>query len=268
MAIVPQIVQGSYDAALFDFIAKSEGFVARVYSDHRGIPTLGLGYALLVDAPGWPKRQGLGDDLSAIGVTLSEADEALLDSLSRALAGGAVDEAKALVAPWKPGEDPAAGNAFSFLITREQGRALFERIRPDYEGILTQRLGRPLLQALAGSQELMVLFSLTYNSPALIGPGLTAALREGARERAWYEIRFGSNRERHRGLQNRRDHEAEMFGALNAQPTAAEQLAFLQLIDTRRDKITRYLGQVGLERDGIETVLAGLEDSARTTRLA
>ena len=45
MAIVPHPVQGSYDDFLFETIAESEGFVPRVYSDHRGIPTLGLGYA-------------------------------------------------------------------------------------------------------------------------------------------------------------------------------------------------------------------------------
>lgn len=268
MAIVPRPVQGPYDKALFDFIVESEGFVPRIYSDHRGIPTLGLGYALLVDAAGWPRRSGLRDDLSAIGVTLNQQDEALLDSLSRALARGAANEAIDLVAPWRPGEAPAARNAFSFLIDSEQARELFQRIRPDYEAVLAQRLGGPLLDKLAGSQELMALFSLAYNSPALIGPGLTAAMKAGEREKVWYEIRFGSNRKRHRGLQNRRDHEAEVFGRLNAQPSAAEQSTFLQLMDERREEMSRYLAQVGLDGGEISTVLADLEAGARQTRLA
>ncbi len=268
MAIVPHPVPGSYDDFLFDTIAESEGFAPRVYSDHRGIPTLGLGYALLVDAAGWPRRKGLDADLSAIGVTLNAMDSSLLQSVSDHLTRGEVDEAKSLVPPWSAGEDSGARNTFSFLISRQQGKSLFERIRPDYEAVLKQRLGEEVLQALAGSQELAVLFSLAYNSPGLIGPSLTAALRDGARERAWYEIRFGSNRERHRGLQNRRDREAALFGALNAAPSAAERATFLQLIEDRRARMTRYLGEVGLSDSQIQTTLADLEANGRETRLA
>ncbi len=268
MAIVPRPVQGSYDEALFDFIAESEGFVPRVYTDHRGIPTLGLGYALFVDAPGWPDRDGLDADLAAIGATLTDADRRILDKLRRALVSGAPAEAKALVPPFSFGEDPGQRNALSFLISREQGRRLFERIRPAYEQVLQRRLGDVLMQTLRGSRELMVLFSLCYNSPALIGPGLSAALREGRREMAWYEIRFGSNRERHKGLQNRRDKEAEVFGVLNAQPSAEERRALSALIAERRDRMTRYLGDLGLGSGEIESVLAGLETEGGDSRLA
>ncbi|WP_420348733.1 hypothetical protein [Pelagibius sp.] len=270
MAIVPRPVPGSYDEALFDFIVESEGFVSRVYTDHRGIPTLGLGYALFVDAPGWPDRDGLDDDLTAIGVSLTDGDRALLGKLRQALVRGAVTEAKALVPPFSFGEDSGQRNVLSFLISRDQGRRLFERIRADYEGVLRQRLGGGLMQALEGSQELMVLFSLCYNSPALIGPGLTAALREGRREKAWYEIRFGSNRERHKGLQNRRDKEAKVFGALNADPSDAERRALGTLIEERRNRMSDYLAGVGLGSGEIQSVLAGLEAEAagRGTRFA
>lgn len=268
MAIVPRPVEGSYDNALFDFILGSEGFVPRVYSDHRGIPTLGLGYALLVDAAGWPRRDGLRDDFAAIGVTLSDQDETLLDSVSRALALGRTGEAVNLVAPWQPGEAPALRNAFSFLIDKEQARGLFLRVRPGFEAVLAKRLGSALIEQLAGSQELMALFSLAYNSPALIGPGLTAAMKAGERGKVWYEIRFGSNRKRHPGLQNRRDHEAEVFGCLNEQPDGDERLAFQQLVESRREDMSRYLAQVGLDGGQITTALAELEDAARQTRLA
>lgn len=268
MAITPHPVQGSYDDFLFETIAESEGFVSRVYSDHRGIPTLGLGYALLVDATGWPERAGLEGDLTAVGISLTEGDRALLAAVGELLSRGDVSAAKQRVPPWSPGEDSAARNVFSFLLSRAQGKTLFEHIRPDYEAVLEGRLGRPLLQDLAGSQELVVLFSLAYNSPALIGPGLSAALRNGEREKAWYEIRFGSNKDRHRGLQNRRDREAELFGALNAEPTAEERAAFLTMLTERRDKITRYLDQVGLGEAEIRTILAGLEAGSSDTRLA
>ena len=268
MAIVPHRVDGSYDEALFEFIAESEGFVPRVYSDHLGIPTLGLGYAMLTKTANWPLRPGMDADLSAIGVTLIDSDLALLRAAGSTLARGAVDEAKALIAPWAPGEDSASLNAFSFLITREQGRTLFEKIRPGYEAILERKLGSELLAGLAGSQEMKVLFSLAYNNPNLIGSGLTAALKEGAREKAWYEVRFGSNRNRHRGLQNRRDAEAETFGALNANPTDAERQALQALIEAQRAKMSTYLAETGRTSDEIEGVFAALEEDARPTRLA
>ena len=33
---------------LFQFMAKSEGNIERVYTDGKGIPTIGVGYALLI----------------------------------------------------------------------------------------------------------------------------------------------------------------------------------------------------------------------------
>lgn len=268
MAIVPRPVQGSYDKALFQFILGSEGFVPRIYSDHRGIPTLGLGYALLVDAAGWPRRESLKDDFAAIGVTFSDQDETLLNSVSRSLAHGKTEEAIDLVAPWQPGEASAARNAFSFLIDKEQAQVLFQRVRPGFEAVLAKCLGSALLERFAGSQELMALFSLAYNSPALIGPGLTAAMKAGERQKVWYEIRFGSNRKRHPGLQNRRDHESEVFGCLNEEPDADELLAFKTLMASRREEMSRYLAQVGLDSGQIDTALAELEDIVGQTRLA
>ena len=268
MAIVPRPVRGRFEDVLFDFIAASEGFVPRIYSDHRGIPTLGLGYAILVNTPGWPPRDSLDRDLASIGVTLTSADRARLTAVGEALSRNAIDRAKSLVAPWTPGEDVASKNDFSILITREQAKALFDLVRPDYEAVIRQKLGPELADDLANSREMVALFSLAYNSPALIGPGISAALRSGEREKAWYEIRFGSNRERHRGLQNRRDHEAEMFGLRNAEPSPAERAAIRRLLEERQGFMARYLGEVGRGPDEIESALASLSSTADSSSFA
>ncbi len=268
MAIVPRPVEGGFEDAPFDFIAASEGFVPRVYSDHRGIPTLGLGYAILVNTPGWPPRDSLDRDLAAIGVRLTAKDRSRLTSVGQELSRNNPDRAKDLVVPWTPGEDSAALNNFSFMITRDQAKALFALVRPDYEAVIRQKLGQSLTDRLAGSREMVALFSLAYNSPALIGPGITAALRSGAREKAWYEIRFGSNRNRHRGLQNRRDHEAEMFGLTNAVPNEEERARIGRLLADKGSFMERYLREVGRDAGEIETVLAALADSAAPTRFA
>ena len=114
---------------------------------------------------------------------------------------------------------------------------------------------------MANSRELVALSSLAYNNPALIGPGLSAALHSGAREKAWFEILFCSNRARHRGLQKRRNHEAKMFGLTNAQPSKAERAAIVDFLKEKRPIMMRYMEDFGFSEPDIEATLADLSDS-------
>jgi len=263
VAIVPRRVEGSFDRALFDFIAASEGFVPRVYSDPRGLPTLGLGYGMLDITPGWPPRDSLDSDLAAIGIRLTPADRVRLTAVGEALSCQDLASAQSLVSPWIAGEDPQARNGFSFLVTRAQAQALFELVRPDVEAVLQRKLGRALSAALAGSRELVALFSLAYSSPALIGPKLCSALQRGARGEAWYEIRFGSNSQRHPRVQDRRDQEAAMFGLTNGTPPgAAERGDLLVLLRDLQPHIKRHLEELGLPRVEVKRRVAMLWNGA------
>ena len=63
-----------YDA-LYQFIKPLEGDIPFVYSDSKGIPTLGIGYALVVDTGGTPKWDLRGDyptQLAAAGISLTQ----------------------------------------------------------------------------------------------------------------------------------------------------------------------------------------------------
>lgn len=40
------VIAGDFNAALFDFLTGVEGWVPRIYRDGKGIPTLGVGFAL------------------------------------------------------------------------------------------------------------------------------------------------------------------------------------------------------------------------------
>lgn len=263
MAIVPRLIEGSFDRALFDFVAAGEGFVPRVCSDSRGLPTLGLGYTILDNTPGWPPRDSLDRDLAAIGIRLTPQDRVRLTAVGEALSCHDLMAAQRLVSPWIPGEDPQARNGFSFLVTRAQAQALFELVRPDVEAMLQRKLGRELSAALAGSCELVALFSLAYSNPALIGPKLCSALQRGARGEAWYEIRFGSNRQRHHRLQGRRDQEAAMFGLTNGTPPSAlERNVLLGLLSDRQPHIKRYLEELGLPRVDVKRTVAMLWNGA------
>ena len=263
MAIVSRRIEGSFDRALFDFVAASEGFVPRVYSDSRGLPTLGLGFTMLDSTPGWPPRDSLDRDLAAIGIGLTPQDRIRLTAVGGALSCHDLTAAQRLVSPWIPGEDPQARNGFSFLVTRAQAQALFELARPDVEAVLRRKLGRELIAALAGSRELVALFSLAYSNPALIGPELCSALQRGARGEAWFEIRFGSNRQRHHRVQGRRDQEAAMFGLTNGtKPGAAERGDLLALLSDRQPQIKRYLEELGLPRADVKRTVAMLWNGA------
>ena len=201
MSIMPRPVAGSYDATLFEFMKRGEGDVRRVYTDHRGIPTLGLGYALVVEGGGtWHLRDGLEDDLAAIGIALSGDDRRLLDDATASLNDGDDERVKELIPEWRAGENEAAQNRFGFSLDDAQVVGLFDRVRPSYEEELARRLGPAVTEKLRDSHEMVALFSLVYNSPALIGRGLTSHLQNDSRLDTWFEIRFRSNGKRHRGL--------------------------------------------------------------------
>lgn len=45
-------ISGDFNETVYQFLPKQEGFAPRIYSDSKGIPTLGVGYALAVKTSG------------------------------------------------------------------------------------------------------------------------------------------------------------------------------------------------------------------------
>lgn len=83
MATTPNITPSPTTQPLFQFVWNflqvTEAVIPRVYSDSLGIPTLGVGYALIVPGPkGWIIVPTLKADLSNAGINLSPADLAQL----------------------------------------------------------------------------------------------------------------------------------------------------------------------------------------------
>jgi hypothetical protein len=268
VTIVPRLIKGNFGDVLFDFVAQGEGLARRVFSDARGVPTIGLGYAMLCDTPGWPPRDSLERDLGSIGIKLTPADRCRLIAVGEALSGCDLARAKRLVEPWSSDENSALRNTFSFMVSRDQAQVLFEMTRPDHEALLRLRLGRIISEELSNSQELVALFSLAYHDPVLIGRQLSRALRSGERERAWYEIRFGCNHERHPLTETRRRNEAEMFGLTNARPSREERLAVARMLETKRLPMAHYLEDTGHSHVEIEATLASLTRMADLRRVA
>lgn len=130
---------------------------------------------------------------------------------------------------------------FGFNLDEPTNRTLYKNVLnktdEDFEALrngqteLSNREGRVLFEAAAGSAERLIsnkfsdtdlkgyerlsLISLAYNSPSLIGPNLTKHIKAGDRKAAFDEIKFRSNGRKSKGIQNRRDLEAQMFSGMN-----------------------------------------------------
>ncbi|MFB6259422.1 MAG: hypothetical protein ABEK42_01695, partial [Thiohalorhabdaceae bacterium] len=100
-----------------------------------------------------------------------------------------------------------------------------------------------------GTQEGRALLSLAYNSPSLIGSGLSNALADGNRAEAWYEIRYNSNAGAlsadppniAEGIATRRYAESALFGLTDGDsPTKAEALETYRTFTQHRDTILAY----------------------------
>lgn len=77
MAITPHTISSNYSDSLYQFLKPLEGDISFVYRDSKGIPTLGVGYALIEDigtsgVHNWQLRFDYETELSAAGINLSQ----------------------------------------------------------------------------------------------------------------------------------------------------------------------------------------------------
>lgn len=200
--ITPTPVDGDFSAALFNFLKTPgiEGHEPFVYTDSVGIPTLGVGYALVVHSGGlWKIRNSLDDNyLTAFtnsGITLTETQRKDLDSKLQD-AADALNGNTSKTNPfpvWYPGL-PASANVLDWSMTAEQAQSLFNTILPKYLSTVKTWLGNDeIYNSLLDSKEMEVLVSLAYNG--YFGAGKSpklhkAIVEDGNRAEAWYEIRY------------------------------------------------------------------------------
>jgi len=91
-------------------------------------------------------------------------------------------------------------------ISQENARALFDVSVRNAEQEVDSAFDVPL-----NSYQRIALVSLAYNNPALLGPNLRAAINNGDFLTALDEILNRSNKNKHKGIQNRREREAKLF---------------------------------------------------------
>ncbi len=99
-------------------------------------------------------------------------------------------------------------------LSQDQVDLLFDMNMNAAEQVVNNRLGQ---MALTSNQRL-ALVSLAFNSPGLLGPNLIGFIKAGEWTKAEEEIRERSNATKHRGLQNRRNREADLFAIDTHEP--------------------------------------------------
>ena len=250
LAFRPIAGRKEYNDELYDFIKAREGVRERVYTDSKGIPTIGVGYAF---NKGEKQHE---EDLKSAGINLTKEDKKLLDYVKKNAASFQELTAPELDARLMRDK----GETFRFSLSdAKQARDLFnhvqthfeDKLRSKFQGILGNREGGELYDRVKQTEESIPLFSLIYNT-GTIGPKLTRALHNGKRVNAHHEICILYNKDGDRGIANRRYVEAERFGLFDdpnyhndsdtfkMSRSEAEQLSDLWKTDSTRQKIEDY----------------------------
>ncbi len=97
----------------------------------------------------------------------------------------------------------------------DQAQRLEDHILDEAEKIVTNKIGQEAYNRLGRNQQSSIISLCVNGGPSIIGPDITRYLQEGDFDAVANEIQHRSNRERHTGLQNRRDREAELFRSEN-----------------------------------------------------
>lgn len=95
-------------------------------------------------------------------------------------------------------------------LTVKQAEAIETKIINEAEAVLKHKLGEKVFDKLNANKQ-ATLVSLCVNAQTLIGPNLTKYIKHSQFKEAEDEIRNNSNRDRHPGLQARREREADLF---------------------------------------------------------
>jgi Ca2+-binding RTX toxin-like protein len=208
MSITPHLLDSkeAFESELKNFFVKVEANKEQVYADIKGVPTVGIGYALIQEIKGvWKIRANLKTQMDAIGKTVTDADSKTLQDIADALNAGDISTATSL----------ANSSSFSFEpMTSDEAKNLVVRVVNDeYIDALKNRIGATLYNTLANSKEMVALLSIVYQGwTSAIKQPLIDALSNGNRAEAWYQIRYAMNTSNAGWMANRRYQEADEFG--------------------------------------------------------
>lgn len=211
-------------------------------------PTIGYGFNLTGRSVLEAVATGMGFDLE------SEADQGYLNELLSIFQSGQSlvqiqTQADSVMAERADQIVGGARRTFSFSagqVGLAEMRGAFDIAILNYVQIA---IDRTEFSETDYSWELVALTSLAYNGGGgIIGRGLTNAILTDDRPLAWYEIRYRSNAEKDFGLQNRREHEADLFGLYAVSGTLVSDIEAKQIFQLftpeRLTSIAQYISSL------------------------
>ncbi|MDB5553979.1 MAG: hypothetical protein JWL86_3963 [Rhizobium sp.] len=245
----------AYSEERAELLVLLEGSTLTPYVDSVGDPTIGIGFNLVYNLePVLRVIVGAKNWSDTLLQTLeAEVDKNYTPNTSSSL----VANLNKVMADWHDKRDSDVPGTFSFRNEAQVARAL-DALAPSYDSKIDK-----WLSGIPESEERAALFSLCWNGPSLLGPMLKAAIEDGNRAEAWYEIRYNSNGNGISGLANRRYVEAETFGLFDTDNRATFQEAIKtgQMLANHHQAVLAYqdrydpvaAGQIkGM--DGIEAI--------------
>jgi len=206
----------AYETERYNFKKALEGIEFNSYVDTNGNPTIGVGYNLRVSAVrdavfdeilGASKSLMLNSKTLATAL-LEEINKTYLDSDDSTLQNNLNSVMAQYHAVYS-----SVPTTFSFT-GETTGRAVkdvYDVIIESYETGLNSKFSVSVPE----SEERVVLLSMYFNNPDLIGPNIQGAINGGDRVAVWVDIRYYNNGDAEQGIANRRYAEAEKFKLYN-----------------------------------------------------
>ena len=207
---------------LYKYMKSVEGYKDKIYACSSGVPTIGVGFALLIkdtQTNTWSIRENLFSDskdgiLKKAGITLPKKKEIknikeILENVVEKLDKDNKEKAKKIV-------KNKATILNKLTINNKQSKELFKIIQDKYEGYLISRVkkkasgvdkakAKKIIKALSTDEQIAA-YSSCYTSLTVIGSGFSNAIKnytkKGTSEKdkayyktkAWYEMRYNSHK--------------------------------------------------------------------------
>lgn len=264
MPFSPRIDPNFYGNALqfITSLEQSSQFDGQVHNDGRSIPTIGYGYALIVQNASNRWDVGINEINQAFATAgmaaLTRAQEDSLRAIAQYLNAGNTASAQAELERLRSGDIAIPG--ISTTQAEQLFRFAFDRNLDQVKVMFKKHLnndadGEFLYSSLLGTTELIAIGSLGYNNPGkLIGSALTQALWNNDRAEAYYEIAYNSNGgdpSLRNSTANRRYKESNLFGLYDETPTEADYKAAYRMLTRHKTDILGADGVLG-GKDGYE----------------
>jgi len=210
---IHDLIEAEYKKLLIEKLRKFEGIKYESYSDDHGIPTIGVGFALIIKLKANIFRFStkIFNEFKNLGINLSSYEKDQVKNILNKIVyylnnNSNVEDVvkkdftkKCLLKMPK-----------SFKLNDKQIAKMLDKKIDEAENLVKNRGIN-----LGFSRERLILVDLVFNSPELLGKNLSKAVKNGDRLRAWYEIRYKSNGDQSVGIAKRRYEESEMFNCFS-----------------------------------------------------